>query len=53
MITKDFSRKQVIILMSNNNKAKFIESFSVYITNLNRALKNIKLEIIADFICMN
>lgn len=52
MMTKCSSRKQVIILMSNNNKAKFIESFSVYITNLNRALKNIKLEIMADFIYM-
>jgi len=36
IMTKGFSRKQVIILISNNNKAKFMKSFSVYITNLNR-----------------
>lgn len=51
--TKDPSRKQVIILINNDNKAKFMKSFSSYITNLNRALKNIKSEVIVDFICMD
>ena len=36
--------------MSNNNKTKFIEDSCNYITNINRALKNIKLEVIVDFI---
>jgi len=53
MITKSHSRKQVIISMSNENKAKFMESSNAHITNLNRALKNIKSEVMADFICMN
>jgi len=52
-MTKGFSRKQVIIFMSNKNKAKFMESSSIYITNLNRALKNIKLEVMANFINMD
>ena len=30
-----------------------MKSFSSYITNLNRALKNIKSEVIVDFICMD
>jgi len=47
---KSPSRKQVIISMSNNNKTKFIEDSCNYITNINRALKNIKLEVIVDFI---
>ena len=47
---KSLSRKQVIIPMSNVNKAKFMESSSTHITNLNRVLKNIKSEVIADFI---
>ena len=45
--------KQVIIPMSNENKAKFMESSSAHITNLNRVLKNIKLEVIADFVCID
>ena len=48
--TKGPSRKQVIISMNNNNKAKFIESSSSYITNLNRALRNIKSDIMVDFV---
>jgi len=36
--------------MSNDNKAKFMESSSSHITNLNRALKIIKLDIMADFV---
>ena len=53
MTTKRLSRKQVIILISNDNKVKFIELSSSHIANLNRALKNIKLNIIADFVHMN
>jgi len=50
MTMKGLSRKQVIISMSNDNKTKFMESSSSHITNLNRALKIIKLDIIADFV---
>ena len=47
MITKRPSRKQVIISMNNENKAKFMESSSKHITNLNKVLKNIKLNVMA------
>ena len=53
MTTKDLSKKQVIIPISDKNKTKFIEFFTAYITTLNRALKNIKLEVMADFVYMN
>ena len=39
--------------MSNNNKAKFIMSLSKHITNIVRSLKNIKSEVMADFIHMD
>lgn len=39
--------------MSNNNKTKFMEMFSAHITNINRVLKNIKSEVIVDFVCMD
>jgi len=50
MMTKRPSRKQIIISMSIHNKTKFMEIFGVYITNINRALKNIKSDIMVDFI---
>lgn len=50
IITKDHSRKQVIVPMNNNNKTKFIEDSNNHITNLNRVLKNIKSEIMVDFV---
>jgi len=43
-------KKQVIILISNDNKTKFMKLSSFYITNFNRALKNIKSEVMADFV---
>ena len=51
MTTKGLSRKQVIVLMSNDNKISFMKYSSIYVTNLNRNLKNIKLDIIVNFIC--
>jgi len=50
MTIKGLSRKQVIVLVSNNNKISFMKDSSTHITNLNRNLKNIKSEIIVDFI---
>ena len=37
--------------MNANNSINFIKDSSSHITNINKALKNIKSEIIADFIC--
>jgi len=51
MTMKGPSRKQVIIPMSGNNKKNFMEETNVYILNMNRALKNIKSDILVDFIC--
>jgi len=49
MTMKGLSRKQIIIPMNINNKMQFIKESSVHITNINKALKNIKSEVIADF----
>ena len=43
-------RKQVIIPMDVKNARNFIKDLSLHMLNINRALKNIKLETIADFI---
>jgi len=43
----------MIIPMNNKNKARFVESLSKHITNLNKALKNIKLDVMTDFIHIN
>ena len=53
MITKRLLRKQVIVLMNVKNKSSFIKESSAHVANINRALKNVKLEIIANFICSN
>ena len=50
MTTKGLSKKQIIVSISNENKVKFMEESSVHITNLNRALKNIKSEVMVDFV---
>jgi len=50
MMTKDPSRKQVIIPMDLLNTERIIVKSNKYIANINRALKNIKSDIIADFI---
>ena len=51
--TKGPSRKQIIVPMGKDNKTKFIASSSDYIANLNKALKNIKLDVIADYAYMD
>ena len=51
--TKDSSRKQIIIPMSNDNILKFMKESSFHITNINQALKTAKSEILVDFICLN
>ena len=51
MTIKGPSCKQVIIPMSNENKAKFMELLSDHITNLNKSFKGIKSEVLANFVC--
>jgi len=47
------SRKHVIIPMSNNNNAKLMRNSSTHVANINRALRNAKLEVLVDFICLD
>ena len=49
--TKGSSRRQVIIPMVNGNILKFISFYNKHIANINRAFKNIKSDILADFVC--
>jgi len=49
MTIKSSSLKQIIVPMGKNNINKFIALSSNYITNINRALKNIKLDIMTDY----
>jgi len=49
-MTKGSSKKQIIIPLSLKNRNKFIERSSSYITYLNKMLKSIKSEIMADFV---
>ena len=53
MTTKGLSKKQVIVLMNDANKRNFIEKSSVHITNINSTLKNIKIEVIVNFIWLD
>ena len=50
MTMKCPSRKQIIVLMNNDNKKNFIEKSSSHVTNMNSALKNIKSEVMVDFV---
>ena len=50
MTTKGPSKKQIIILMDNENNTKFMKNSSIHIANINRNLRNTKSEVLADFI---
>ena len=50
MMTKESSRKQVIILINSNNTVKFMKNSSLHIANINRSLRNMKSEVLVDFI---
>ncbi len=39
--------------MNINSANNFIKNLSIHVININRALKNIKSNIMADFICMD
>jgi len=51
MTTKEPLRKHIIIPMNNDNNTKFMKNSSVHVANINRALRNVKSEVLADFIC--
>ena len=50
MMTKDSLRKQIIVLIGNNNKSKFIASSNIHIININSILRNIKSDVMTDFV---
>ena len=52
MTTKGSSWKQVIVSMNTTNTNNFMNDSSTHVTNINRVLKNIKSEVMADFIHM-
>ena len=52
MTTKDPSHKQIIIPMNEKNTINFVKDSGAHISNINRNLKNIKLDIMANFICI-
>ena len=52
LTAKDLSRKQIIVSMDNENKIKFMTLSSDHVINLNKTLKNIKSDIIIDYICI-
>ena len=48
--TKELSRKQIIFPMSSDNTVKFMKNSSLHVANINRTLRNAKLEVLVDFI---
>jgi len=50
MTTKSSSRKHVIIPMSSEKIMKFMKNSSLHITNINGSLRNVKSEVLVDFI---
>ena len=50
MMTKGLSRKQTIIPISSKNITKFMKNSSLHVTNINKSLRNVKLDVLVDFI---
>jgi len=50
MTTKSPSYKQIIVSIGKDNANKFMAFASNHITNINRALKNIKSDVLADYV---
>ena len=50
---KGLSRKQVIVPISKDNKKNFMEESNTHVSNMNKALKNIKSNILVNFIYSN
>ena len=53
MTSKGPLRKQVIILISNDNINKFMKNSLLYVANINWFLRNAKSEILVNFICLD
>ena len=51
MTTKGLSRKQVIVPMNSDVIKRFMNESSNHVANLNRTLKNMKMDVMIDFIC--
>lgn len=51
--TKNFSYKQIIIFIENNNINKFIKTLDKYVVNFSYSLKSIKSNTIINFIYSN
>jgi len=51
--TKGPSHKQVIVPMSNINQKNFMKESGAHVTNLNKALENLKLEVTVNFVRSN
>jgi len=49
---KKIENIQVIVPINLDNANKFIKDSSTHVTNINRVLKNIKSDIMANFICI-
>ena len=52
MTTKGPSQKQVIVSINNEVAKRYLKNSSIHIININHVLKNIKSNIITDFICI-
>ena len=52
-MTKDLSKKQIIIFMSMNNVERIIVQTNTHIFNINRTFKEVKSDISTDYICSN
>jgi len=50
MITRELSRKEVIIPIASHITELIINSAHIHIININKCLKNSKSDIVADFI---
>ena len=50
MTIKGLLHKQIIIPMNEKNAINFIKNSDIHVININRNLKNIKLDVMADFI---
>ena len=48
---KEPSQKQIIVSMSSDNKNNFMNKSNACVSNMNRVLKNIKSNVLVDFIC--
>ena len=53
MTTKGLSHKQVIVLMKSKDVNILIKNSSMHIININWILKNIKSNVIVDYICID